>query len=255
MNPIEAPTRLCLFLGIAILLGCTSERSSVGTRNPNPPYTQPSTEDALPEEGSFRFRPVSINSGHSVLPGIHGGSGFFPQMGAFGIDYAGPKQYVELYVENYAEEKLISSEVVYREKFGSADRTTRPGSASYFESEAFTRPRQNFSFRMYNLLIPVDPSQSGPRSNLKDSKGDAKNTLLSVFSFDADAQDFWEARQSTFYSTYNDPELEGGPSSSGEPPNFGVFKDTESVEVSNRTILKDDQVLKRTKLLLRFVAQ
>jgi hypothetical protein len=119
-----------------------------------------------------------------MVPGIRGGSGVSPELAYFQIDYEGPKQYLELYIENSVNGEHHSQEVVHREVFGAADVKRKGSTTSFRETTPHSRPRQFFVVRSYYV----------------DAPDDRRNMLVSVFSFDAEQQDFWSADQGTGYA-------------------------------------------------------
>ena len=171
--------------------------TSVGPKNPSDveqnaqTLPRPPADIPIPPPGTFAIRWLLLDTAPPPIPGIRSGSGVSPQSTYFQVDYAGPKKYLELYIDNSLNGEPHSQEVIHREMFGATDMKRKANSISFFEAAPHSRPRQFFVIRAYYIDVPEDPG----------------NMLFSVFSFDAEKQDFWNADQSTAYAIYFDETL------------------------------------------------
>ena len=209
----------------------------------------PPEDSSVPSPGTFAIRWLPDHEAPAPIPGIRSGSGAYPKVAYFQVDYAGPKKFLELYIENSLDGEHHSQEVVHREVFGAADMTRKGTTSSFREGAPHSRPRQFFLVRAYYVDAPDDWC----------------NMLFSVFSCDAEERGFWSADQGTGYAVRFDKKLnqEGGYGSragwishqankqtGGYVGPKNPLQDSESVE-----LMRDYRGKAESALKLRFVDQ
>lgn len=100
----------------------------------------------IPPAGSFRITDVDEGIAGGELLATPGG-----KIAIVEVDYQGPKEWVEVVVENWEGPTLVSTETLMRMKFGSDKTTPIEGGISRSVGPAFLRQRQIYSIWLDEL--------------------------------------------------------------------------------------------------------